>query len=1249
MKNLYLIDSFSSFFRNVITSSLLVGSLTFPARGIPETGKQAGRPFIRNYTIKEYRAQQQNWAIAKDPQGMMIFANTGGMLFFDSHTWELIKQPFARAMEADSTGRIYIGMENNLGYLEADQSGSYKFHSLKPLLPEKCKDITPIYSMGILHNKIIFQTFEHLFIYSDGQFKVIPSDSGFQRAFKVRDQLYVRENNKGLFYLDHDSLRWVEGSEKFANERIYNMLPYGKDEILIITRRKGAVIYSPGTQTKYYTPDGFAALNRFLSDNWPYCSVKLPDGNYAVGTVTAGIVVFSADGAIRNFYNKKTGLNDNTVYNLFCDENKNLWAALDNGISRIEYELPFVYYTEQEGLMGTVLFVKNLNRQLYIGTGQYLHLMKPDGSFEIVPGIDGQSFDMVEANHILLLAHNPGIYEVKGNRATLLPKSASITATTFITLKKHPDCLLVGVQNGFCLLRYNGRSWELKNLVKGFNFPVYTAMEDRSGNFWSSSLSTLYKIRFNEAMDSVVSWQEYGKGKGLPNENGFPYRLNSGEVVISTEEGLFRSIQKTDSFERHPDFPMIRGKMSCFIQQPDGDIWFEESTDNFTYSKGVLSYISGKYKAFTTPFLKFNDASCNESPPNICILPGGTVFFGTSMGLLKYLPQMEQTSNHSFVTRIRKVIAKDSLVYGGNNLNPGSVMKGGGSEIPWSLNGVVFHYATTFYEDAEKNLYSYRLKGMDTTWSNWVNDHKKEYTNLSQGDYTFEVKSRNQYLEEGTAATYSFTILAPWYRSWWAYISYLLFGALAIQSLLYFRTRNLKLRSLALEKIVLERTNEISEQKDNVEKLSKIGRDITSSLSIENITKTVYENVNTLMDASVFTIGLYNPEQNCLEFPAAIEKGVLLKSFSIQLSEDNRLAVWCYKHRQEVIINDYLLDNEKYVDFLSQPIAGETPEAILYLPLWNKDKVIGVISAQSFRKNAYTYYHINILRNLATYSAIALENADAYRHLAQLLEDLKTAQDRLVIQSKLAALGELTAGIAHEIQNPLNFVNNFAEISSELMDEMKSELEKKNYREAESFLKDIKQNLDKIAYHGKRADSIVKGMLLHSSSTSGLKQPTDINNLCDEFLRLAYHGIRAKDKSFNATIKTDFDNNLGQLDVITEDLGRVVLNLISNAFYAITEKKKLSQNGYEPTIWVSTKKMKDSIEICVRDNGTGIPQTILDKIFQPFFTTKPTGQGTGLGLSLSYEIITKGHGGELKVESRVGIETKFTVHLPVAL
>jgi len=273
-----------------------------------------------------------------------------------------------------------------------------------------------------------------------------------------------------------------------------------------------------------------------------------------------------------------------------------------------------------------------------------------------------------------------------------------------------------------------------------------------------------------------------------------------------------------------------------------------------------------------------------------------------------------------------------------------------------------------------------------------------------------------------------------------------------------------------------------------------------------------------------------------------------------------------------------------------------------------------------------------------------LQKKKANQVLEKTLTDLKSTQSQLIQSEKMASLGELTAGIAHEIQNPLNFVNNFSEVNKELLEELKDEADKGNIDEVKSIANDVIENSEKINHHGKRADAIVKGMLQHSRSSTGAKEPTDINALADEYLRLAYHGLRAKDKNFNAEIKTEFDNSIGNINIIPQDIGRVLLNLFNNAFYEVNEQKSRNLNSYEPTVSVSTKKSGNSVLITVSDNGNGIPQKIVDKIFQPFFTTKPTGQGTGLGLSLSYDIV-KAHGGEIKVETKEGEGSEFIIQL----
>ncbi|MBC7935023.1 MAG: GHKL domain-containing protein [Rhizobacter sp.] len=292
-----------------------------------------------------------------------------------------------------------------------------------------------------------------------------------------------------------------------------------------------------------------------------------------------------------------------------------------------------------------------------------------------------------------------------------------------------------------------------------------------------------------------------------------------------------------------------------------------------------------------------------------------------------------------------------------------------------------------------------------------------------------------------------------------------------------------------------------------------------------------------------------------------------------------------------------------------------------------------------------------LLAGLAVFLLVALilyrnnrQKQKANKELQKTLVNLKSTQTQLIQSEKMASLGELTAGIAHEIQNPLNFVNNFSEVNRELLAEMMEGIENKNYEEVQALAKDIAENEEKINQHGKRADAIVKGMLQHSSKGSGKKEPTDINALADEYLRLSYHGLRAKDKSFNATLQTNYDDTIGKINMVPQDMGRVLLNLITNAFYAVNAARPDKATVYVPTVSISTKKEDNKVIITVKDNGNGIGAGIVNKIFQPFFTTKPTGQGTGLGLSLSYDIV-KAHGGELTVETQQGEFAKFTITL----
>jgi len=314
---------------------------------------------------------------------------------------------------------------------------------------------------------------------------------------------------------------------------------------------------------------------------------------------------------------------------------------------------------------------------------------------------------------------------------------------------------------------------------------------------------------------------------------------------------------------------------------------------------------------------------------------------------------------------------------------------------------------------------------------------------------------------------------------------------------------------------------------------------------------------------------------------------------------------------------------------------------------------IGALAQQFNHMTASLRRYAEQMESLVAKRTIELERKSfelelQKEELQHTLNNLKAAQVQLVQSEKMASLGELTAGIAHEIQNPLNFVNNFSELSTELVDELGEELKLGESEGATAILADLRQNLEKIYQHGLRADAIVKGMLQHSRKSTGHKEPTDINGLADEYFRLSYHGLRAKEKNFNASLNTDFDQNMGLVEVVPQDLGRVLLNLFNNAFYAVQQQQKLKPEGYKPQVSVSTRRLGDVAEIRVKDNGPGIPKEAASRIFQPFFTTKPSGQGTGLGLSLSFDIITKGHGGKLTFNTAEGEFAEFIVQVPVS-
>ena len=1224
---------------------------------------ESGSQIITNYSPKEYDSGLQNWAIAQDKRGVMYFGNVG-LLEFDGAAWRQYQVPnksTVRSIVIGDDGKIYIGAVGELGYFFPDSSGKLKFHSLLNFIPKDKRDFSDVWQTFISDGKVYFMVGKYLMIWNiqKKKFKVIQAESNFHVMFLVRGTIYLREWGKGLEVLKNDSLTLLKGGEKFANERIYIMIPFPGEEgtSLIVTRTMGLFKYDGNNFIPFKTE-----ADKFIKDNLVYFpGTVLSDGNILLGTINGGAVVIDTNGNELDLYNRENGTISSTVLYTYQDRSGSIWLATDNGISNVDYSSPVSYFDSRNNFTTTAFEMVRYNGILYAASNDGVYYLDPKTDlFNKLDNSNNQSWSFLKFKDKLLVGTFDGFFNIEKNSLVPIKKTTGneYNVNVLRRSKLNPNRIYVGAQGLWSMLR-QGDKWvdegQIFNITDGIN----SIAEDSSGGLWmGTNASGLYRVIFKKDNKGNVilnnpEIKHYDKTNNLQEGLVYVGRINH-KNYFATSDSMYQFDKQKEIFISDTSDKFISFFYKVTNNYPYNDVEQDSLGRIWIAAKGKLAMGSikpdGSYEWVTSPFNRL----ANEAITRIYAEKDGTVWFSTGSGIIKYNFNKKSSDHTNYSALVRRVeIGEDSTIYFGAKIDSLAI-----PEISFKNNSVKFRYSATSFESKNANKFKTLLDGFDERWSVWSTENTKEYTNLPPGKYTFKVAALNISGVEGNTGFYSFEILPPWYRTWWAYCTYIILFGLSIFSIDRLQRRRLTLkerrrahlREMELRAEAAESKAKAldaeNERKKNVEMLSEIGKNITANLSIESIIDTVYENVNSLMDAAVFGIGIYDEKNRRLFFPGTKEKGKTLSPFTNNIDDDNRPAAWCFRNQKEIFTNDYLQDSHKYIKEIKNPLAGEHTQSVLYVPLNHKDKKIGVITSQSFKKEAYSEYHLNILRNLATFTAVAIDNADAYRQLNSTINDLKTTQEKLVTQEKLASLGALTAGIAHEIKNPLNFINNFSDISNELLDDLLVEMNNGDTEEINDIIGNLKQNLEKITNHGKRADSIVKGMLLHSRGSAGEKALTDINEVLDQYAALAYHGLRALDKDFNITFEKEYDKSIEKINVVPQDISRVFLNIINNACYAANDKKKKSGNGFAPIIKISTKNLQDKVEVRIKDNGMGIPEKIKSELFNPFFTTKPSGEGTGLGLSLSYDIVVKQHRGEIKVESKEGEGAEFIIVIP---
>lgn len=1226
--------------------------------------KSMGQPFIKNYSPKEYRAHSQNFAIVQDKRGALYFGNFAGVLEFDGATWRIIstkKGVRATSLAASKEGRIYVGAYGEFGYLSPDSLGQMKFKVLSDSLDEAYKYFDEVTHTFALDTGAIFVTKKYVFIWENEHFNILEPRGAILSAFYIRGKLYLHIKDKGLMYAMDGSLKPAPGGAQFAQiMEIHTMLAYG-DDILIGSGSQGLYLLNESGISKFTTE-----ADKYFKANVISCGIMLPDQSYVFGTTRGGIVNLSRDGAIIQILSKLSGLQNDFVKYMFVDRNHSLWMALNNGISVVEMPSPISYYDTKSGIIGGVLDIAEVNRTKYFASYQGLFYL--DGAsdrFVRIQGITTAVWALLNVNGTLLVATSNGVYAVYDNIPKRICKGFSLD---LFMSGAHSGLIYVAQTEGARKINVSNGAFYDGGMIPGINDEIRELAEDKNGDLWlGTSSKGLIRISFRTDYPAV---KYLGVKQGLPSLFGNYLNYIDGQIVVTSENGLYNYDEAKSGFveRKYPGADSTDEEiwLKSIIQDRDGNIWITSGDEkNISFLKKESE---NKYREIKTPFLPVSDFVCWKIYPD----DFGVVWLGGPEGLIRYNPGIEKNYDQQFTALIRRVHFKgDSLVFDGafsDSLHTASLLQNKRliPKLPFENNSISFEFSATDYNIKGELKYQYKLEGYDKTWSVWTSEIKKEYTNLPDGKFIFKVRAKNVYDSICNDAEFEFVIVTPWYKTYWAIGAYIILGSFLLFLIVRLRSQKLIKEKQELEEMIEDRTTEIVRQKvelekqseslaiknNELERISMIVKEINSEINIVNLLQSILERTKMIKGVEKSTALVYDHSEGAFSYKASLgwdmEK---YRNITLTFEEAEKR----YLSNAEEVFEDIFYSNS-FEPGYSNAFFNKYQNAmsILIMVVKVDEKVEGFLILENMKyENAFDIDAFTFVKNLKEHIISAFIKTKILEDLQVTLDNLKDTQDQLVQSEKLASLGQLTAGIAHEIQNPLNFVNNFSALSVDLvkdlleeLDAAKDKLPKEQAEEVADILNMLESNVVKINEHGKRADDIVKGMLMHSRGKSGEFTDVDLNTLVQEYVNLAYHGVRAENKDFNTELNIDLDPKVGMIKAAPQDLSRVILNVMNNACYAVNDRAASGESGYSPRIDVATRKEGSKVKIKIQDNGPGIPKNILEKIFNPFFTTKPAGKGTGLGLSMSFDIIKQIHKGNLEVNSMPGDYTEIEITLP---
>jgi signal transduction histidine kinase len=1215
------------------------------------------KPLLKSYSNKIYNGSASNWSVIQDKRGVMYFGNENGVLEYDGYSWRTIKIPNTdgvRTLALDKDGIVYASAYAEFGYLQPDSIGQLQYKSLLPYLKKNEKNFGEMWDVAVSSEGVFFKSKDKVFRIVENKVTIWDSVFAF-RLYNVNDIIYSRNQDVGLMMVDGDDIKLMPDGDFFEDIGVYDMLPFkanGNNKILVTTNRDGLFQHDGKKFSPFQTE-----ADSYLKENQIYNACETSNGNFAFATQRGGVVIINKNGELVRIINEKSGLPTNVVYDVYSIEQGGLWLATANGITYCEEPSPFSIIENSGMLKEKTNDVIRFKNNIYVANELgILYLFEEKSQFKLTDGSTKPAYSFFDAGNMLIASTNWGTIVVDGSK--LKTEVTERMANNFISSKKYPDRIYSADNGGFTVYQKVGNN--LKVIYEKEIGDFSDIAEDDDGTLWLVDYTNnLIKVignlkEFSSENENNIMYETFYNNNKLPGKITNIINIEN-KLLLTTEKGIFTINKKTNELIPDSTLGIILSDTTSSIflieKSFEKSLWIlAEINDAMQLGKAVYQN-NGKYKWKNYPEFQRLDLDIVSNLYSDYYPQTNTekLWLNTNDGLFIYNSSLKNNFNLSYSTIVRKVIANhDSVIYGGKTIRDKNYQP---VILPYSKNDIIFEYSSTSFDKPEETLYQHYLEGDDESWSNWTPEIKKEYTNLSQGDYNFKVRAKNIYGIIGSEDHFAFKIMPPWYFTWWAYLLYGLVFAFGI--FIVDRIQRRRLVKKERDRAKLREAELIRKQAEELETVDRLVRVINKADNLEILLNSLLnETVKFIPQAEKAAIFLFDHNDN--KYRVASTLGYQITNLENISFSPEELKKRYTEYSEEVEKGIYILSNRE--NLFENKLGSEyrNIKSLLVMAVEKENVIEAYVTFDSFAdKNLFDPSTASILNKFREHAVSAISKVQTLKTLQEKNKEIVKTHEQLIIQEKLASLGTLTAGIAHEIKNPLNFVNNFAEISLELVDELKEKLEankillkKETIEEISDIIANLEEIVTKINTHGNRADGIVKSMLLHSRASSGERSLVDINELLDQYLNLVYHGFRAKDKSFNVTIEKEYDQTLEKINIIPQDISRVFLNLLNNACYATNERKQKENETFQPRLKVETINQDGKVEIRIRDNGTGIPEKIKKNLFNPFFTTKPAGEGTGLGLSLSYDIVVKEHGGKLEFYSEENNFTEFLIVLP---